>query len=91
MSTERRTAEKVYAARLFAHANGIAVRCARRGILTAARKYACLKSEYNGKKHLRLQVLFLVGEGGFGPPKSVTTDLQSAPFGRSGNPPNMSP
>ena len=32
---------------------------------------------------------FLVGDGGFGPPKSVTTDLQSAPFGRSGNPPNM--
>ena len=29
----------------------------------------------------------LVGEGGFGPPKSVTTDLQSAPFGRSGIPP----
>ena len=27
---------------------------------------------------------FLVGEGGFEPPKSVTTDLQSAPFGRSG-------
>ena len=33
------------------------------------------------------QGLFLVGEGGFGPPKSVTTDLQSAPFGRSGIPP----
>ena len=30
----------------------------------------------------------LVGDGGFGPPKSVTTDLQSAPFGRSGNPPD---
>ena len=30
---------------------------------------------------------FLVGAGGFGPPKSVTTDLQSAPFGRSGIPP----
>ena len=30
---------------------------------------------------------FMVGDGGFGPPKSVTTDLQSAPFGRSGNPP----
>ncbi len=29
----------------------------------------------------------LVGDGGFGPPKSETTDLQSAPFGRSGNPP----
>ena len=27
---------------------------------------------------------FLVGAGGFGPPKSVTTDLQSAPFDRSG-------
>ena len=26
----------------------------------------------------------MVGEGGFEPPKSVTTDLQSAPFGRSG-------
>ena len=26
----------------------------------------------------------LVGAGGFGPPKSLTTDLQSAPFGRSG-------
>ena len=30
------------------------------------------------------QVFLLVGAGGFGPPKSVTTDLQSAPFGRSG-------
>ena len=37
---------------------------------------------------LPTNVLFLlVGEGGFGPPKSVTTDLQSAPFGRSGIPP----
>ena len=25
-----------------------------------------------------------MGRGGFGPPKSVTADLQSAPFGRSG-------
>ena len=29
-------------------------------------------------------IRFLVGAGGFGPPKSLTTDLQSAPFGRSG-------
>ena len=29
----------------------------------------------------------MVGEGGFGPPKSETTDLQSAPFGHSGIPP----
>ena len=32
-------------------------------------------------------VFFLVGEGGFEPPKSLTTDLQSAPFGHSGIPP----
>ena len=30
---------------------------------------------------------FLVGEGGFEPPKALLTDLQSAPFGHSGNPP----
>ena len=27
---------------------------------------------------------FMVGEGGFEPPKSLTTDLQSVPFGHSG-------
>ena len=27
---------------------------------------------------------FLVGRGGFEPPKSKTSDLQSDPFGRSG-------
>ena len=31
----------------------------------------------------------MVGEGGFEPPKSLTTDLQSAPFGHSGNRPYM--
>ena len=31
----------------------------------------------------------MVGEGGFEPPKSVTTDLQSAPFGRSGTLPYL--
>ena len=39
------------------------------------------------KKHLLSQVLFLVGEGGFGPPKQDATDLQSAPFGHSGTRP----
>ena len=34
-------------------------------------------------------LFLLVGEAGFGPAKSVTTDLQSAPFGRSGIPPYM--
>ncbi len=32
---------------------------------------------------------FLVDGGGFEPPKSVTTDLQSAPFGHSGTHPNF--
>ena len=31
---------------------------------------------------------FLVGAGGFEPPKSKTTDLQSAPFGHSGTLPD---
>ena len=34
---------------------------------------------------------FLVGEGGFEPPKLEATDLQSAPFGHSGTLPNMKP
>ena len=29
----------------------------------------------------------VVGDGGFEPPKSLTTDLQSAPFGHSGTRP----
>ncbi len=36
------------------------------------------------KKDLAYTKSFLVGEGGFEPPKSLTTDLQSVPFGRSG-------
>ena len=39
------------------------------------------------KAHYLANSGLLVGEGGFEPPKSVTTDLQSAPFGRSGIPP----
>ena len=38
------------------------------------------------RKHLddASSVISMVGEGGFEPPKSLTTDLQSAPFGHSG-------
>ena len=36
------------------------------------------------KKPFRTIALKMVGKGGFEPPKSATTDLQSAPFGRSG-------
>ena len=32
-----------------------------------------------------------MGEGGFEPPKSLTTDLQSAPFGHSGTLPHIKP
>ena len=39
------------------------------------------------KSSEHFHVRSLVGEGGFEPPKSVTTDLQSAPFGHSGIPP----
>ena len=42
------------------------------------------EEEMSLKKASTSSMLFLVGAGGFGPPKSVTTDLQSAPFGRSG-------
>ena len=31
--------------------------------------------------------VFLVGDGGFEPPKALPADLQSVPFGHSGNPP----
>ena len=34
-----------------------------------------------------LSMRSLVGEGGFEPPKSLTADLQSVPFGHSGIPP----
>ena len=37
--------------------------------------------------HPRLILYLLVEDGGFEPPKAMLTDLQSAPFGRSGNPP----
>ena len=52
---------------------------------TALRIYLRLKSK--NPDHPDGCSEFLVGEGGFEPPKSLTTDLQSAPFGHSGIPP----
>ena len=43
-------------------------------------KKSCIPKEYK-------TFLALVEEGGFEPPKSLITDLQSAPFGHSGTPP----
>ena len=42
------------------------------------------KSALPQTKKASVCLLLLVGRGGFEPPKSVTTDLQSAPFGHSG-------
>ena len=39
------------------------------------------------KKHIIRCAVLLVERGGFEPPKSLTTDLQSAPFGHSGTSP----
>ncbi len=50
------------------------------------------KRKYINEKRLHSQnAVFLVGEGGFEPPKLEATDLQSAPFGHSGTLPNMKP
>ncbi len=45
------------------------------------------KALRSAKRCMTVIIILLVEDGGFEPPKSVTTDLQSAPFGRSGNPP----
>ena len=50
--------------------------------------------EHMNLNHARLPIppfpQMLVGRGGFEPPKSVTADLQSAPFGHSGTYPGIS-
>ena len=43
---------------------------------------ACNTKKY--RADTKVSTRYLVGEGGFEPPKSATTDLQSAPFGHSG-------
>ena len=45
------------------------------------------ESEYLFTRHSLLTTRPSLGDGGFEPPKSVTADLQSAPFDHSGNPP----
>ena len=55
------------------------------GLLTSERPLS--KAHHKIKTDRKGRFYFMVGEAGFGPAKSVTTDLQSAPFGRSGIPP----
>ena len=45
------------------------------------------KSSASANSATSAYYFFLVEDGGFEPPKAMLTDLQSAPFGRSGNPP----
>ena len=48
------------------------------------------KSSASANSATSAYYFFLVEDGGFEPPKAMLTDLQSAPFGRSGNPPRWS-
>ena len=48
-----------------------------------ARSSFALQGDVNAKKQPK-SCFFVVERGGFEPPKSLTTDLQSAPFGHSG-------
>ena len=57
-------------------------------LLTAQKKNTPVRlCSHETKKIIHPFGWMMVEEGGFEPPKSVTTDLQSAPFGRSGTPP----
>ena len=47
--------------------------------------YRQRQKKTSGCKHPEV----LVGDGGFEPPKALPADLQSVPFGHSGNPPYM--
>ena len=54
----------------------------------AARPYRrSTQRRQKGKQHSQSKCCFLVGDGGFEPPKALPADLQSVPFGHSGNPP----
>ena len=60
----------------------------------AGHKIASATGEKTPRRRKRKTALdsavFLVERGGFEPPKSLTTDLQSAPFGHSGTSPSWS-
>ena len=62
----------------------------RRGTRNAARRGVCVEEnseKRKSKKPIAFAIGFLVGDGGFEPPKASPADLQSVPFGHSGNPP----
>ena len=63
--------------------------CAHRGRRAYFRLSHMQKTNITEKPLFKRTRAFLVEEGGFEPPKSMTADLQSAPFGRSGTLPNI--
>ncbi len=58
-------------------------------LLTVNRRGTHKKTQDTVKTIALTLYLVLVGRGGFEPPKSKTSDLQSDPFGRSGICPNL--
>ena len=64
--------------------------CAVRTAYGLTRSLSNPPSPTSQKKTTPFGIVFIhmVGEGGFEPPKSLTTDLQSAPFGHSGTLPH---
>lgn len=66
----------------------IAKRPAPKQVVQAQRAARCkprrIHDSQHKKRHRIAMSFFLVGRGGFEPPKAVPTDLQSAPFGHSG-------
>ena len=62
----------------------------RTGTRNAVRRGVCVEEnteKRKSKKPIAFAIGFLVGDGGFEPPKASPADLQSVPFGHSGNPP----
>ena len=73
----------------------VAVGRANRGVrpyggVHVVRRGVCVEEnseKRKSKKPIAFAIGFLVGDGGFEPPKASPADLQSVPFGHSGNPP----
>ena len=71
---------------IFSPRSRLVSRSRRKPVTPAA--HPLLAGKRNSKKlFCKCKRAFLVGDGGFEPPKALPADLQSVPFGHSGNPP----
>ena len=57
--------------------------------LERVRRIELLSSAWKAEVIANIRYPQMVEGGGFEPPKALLADLQSAPFGRSGNPPDL--